>query len=129
MQGIVKWPQVRINLTLQITGKKAQLLSRFDRRTGQNNPAYFVIPERRDRHSHGQIGFACSGRSDAEGNHVLPDRVHIPLLSKCLGLHRTSADGMADIIPVKLYNRLRIVLHRERQDIVNVLLCNLVPPA
>ena len=100
IECIVERTQVRVDLALQIAGQKAELLACFDRRSGQNNALHLVIFKSGNRHCHRQVGFACSGRSQTEYDHLFPDRIHILLLSERFGLYRFSAHGVADEIAV-----------------------------
>ena len=98
ISSIIKWSQIRINLTLQITWQKSQLLSRLNRRSGENDPSHLAIFKRLDSHSHSQISLTCSCRTDTKHHHLLADRVHIIFLSHGLWLYRSAVNGMADHI-------------------------------
>ena len=44
-QAVVQRAQIRVYLALQIAGQKAQLLACLDRRTGQDDAGYLLVPE------------------------------------------------------------------------------------
>jgi hypothetical protein len=86
-------PQVGIDLLVQRAGQEAQVLARFDRRPGQDDPVDLLALQRLDRLGHGQVGLAGAGRADAEDDRVLVDRVHVPLLVQGLGPDRLAPVG------------------------------------
>lgn len=58
-QSVKERAKVRIDLFLQITGKEAQLLTGFDRRTDENDALDVMISERKGGECDSQIGLAC----------------------------------------------------------------------
>ena len=82
---VVQRAQIRHDFFVKIAGQKTQRFAGFDRRTGQNDATDLFLVQRRDRHRHGQIGFARAGRADAERDVVLADGIEVFFLADGLG--------------------------------------------
>ena len=126
IQGIVQGTQIRVYLTLQITGQKAQLFSGFNGRSGQDDTAHLVVLKSGDRHGHGQIRLTGTSRSQSEYDHVFPDGIHISLLPQGLGLDRLSADGMADAVRIHLHQFFLLVFFSHFNGIIHALFFDLI---
>ena len=122
IKGIVERAQIGIDFTLQIAGKKAELLTRFHRGTRENNALAVSVSEGAYRHGHREIGFSGTCRAYAEGNHALPYAVHIFLLSEGLRLHRPTGGRAADELPVDFEYLLLALRKREGERVVDRLL-------
>ncbi len=95
IQSVVKRTQIGIDLALEVARKESQLLACLNGRSGKNDPGNLLIAKSSYCHSHGKIGFAGSGRSHAEHDHLLTDLFHIILLSESLGLDGSPLYGVA----------------------------------
>ena len=124
IEGIVERSKIRIHLALQVTGKETQFLSGFYGRPGHDDPGHFLIPECSDRHRHGKLGLARSGRADPECDHVVPDGIYIFLLAVGLGADRLAADRMTDDIAIDLGDAAVMVFQCQGQIIIHDLFCN-----
>ena len=86
VERVVQRPQVRVHLLLQIARQESQLLAGFDRRPREDDAAHALRQQKRHGLRHRQVRLAGAGRSDAEDDVVLLDRVEIaPLVD---GLRR-----------------------------------------
>ena len=123
----VQRPQIGIDLTLQIAGKKAELFTRFYGRSCHDDPLDLLVLKRGDRHRHGKKSLSCSRRSVREYDEVVPDGIYVLFLSQCLGLDRLSADCVADDIFVKIRQPagIRLVLHLD--GVIYALVLDLAP--
>ena len=63
LQGIVERLQVRIEFVFHLSGQESQLLTRFHRRTAQDNLAHFLILQGFHGKGNGHKGFSRSGRT------------------------------------------------------------------
>ena len=124
IEGIVERSKIRIHLALQVTGKETQFLSGFYGRPGHDDPGHFLIPECSDRHRHGKIGLARSGRADPECDHVVPDGIYIFLLAVGLGADRLATDRMTDDIAIDLGDAAVMVFQCQGEIIIHDLFCN-----
>jgi hypothetical protein len=91
---------------LKIAGQKPQRLTRFDRRSSENNAIDLLFLQGGDGHRHCQIGLAGASWPNPEDHVVLLDRVEIISLPKGAGDNRwfarrsnnLSRDKIAQII-------------------------------
>ena len=90
-KGVVERTHVRIDLFLEGAGQKAQVLPRLDNRTRQDQTAHLVALERGNGERHGQIGLTGTGRTQAKGDGMRANGIHIALLPKRLGTNDTTA--------------------------------------
>src|SRR5687768_17633413 len=58
VERVVERPQVRVHLLLQIAGKEAELLTRFDGRTRQDDAAHLLCEQVAHRLRHREVGLA-----------------------------------------------------------------------
>jgi len=72
--------QVGIDLLLQRAGEKAKPFAGFDRGARQDDAVDLLIQQRRDGHSHGEVGLARAGGTDAKDHVVLLDGFEIAAL-------------------------------------------------
>ncbi len=80
-QRVIKRPQIRVDLLLQVAGQKAEPLAGFDRGPCQNYSADLLFIQGVDRHRHCQKALACPGYPDPKHQIVRSDRVQIfPLI-------------------------------------------------
>ena len=121
-QAIIQRPQIGVYLLLQVTGQKAQLLTRFHRRAGQNNAGDLFSLEGLYRHGNGQIGLAGTRRADTEGNGIGTDGAQVFLLSQRFGTDRASLDRDSNkILGQLLYPLLRAIV-RQTDAVVHSLI-------
>ncbi len=80
-----KRAQIRHDLFVKIARQKAKRFAGLHGGAGENNARNLAFAQRRQRHRHGQIGFARAGRADAEGHVVLADRIEVFLLADRFG--------------------------------------------
>ena len=90
-KGVVERTHVGIDLFLKSTGQKAQILPRLDNRTRQDQTAHLVTLERGNGERHGQIGLTGTGRTQAKGDGMQANGIHIALLPERLGTNDTAA--------------------------------------
>ena len=90
-KGVVERTHVGIDLFLKGTGQKAQILPRLDNRTRQDQTAHLVTLERGNGERHGQIGLTGTGRTQAKGDGMRANGIHIALLPKRLGTNDAAA--------------------------------------
>ena len=69
----------------KISGQKAEVFASFDGGTGEYDAANFVVEQSGDGFSHGEVGFAGSGGTDAEGDAGALECVDIALLAEGAG--------------------------------------------
>ena len=74
---VVKRPQIRVDLVLQIAGQKTEPFAGFDRRTRQDNAADLLLEQSIDRHRNCQKDLAGAGDADAENQIVVRNCVKI----------------------------------------------------
>src|SRR5437660_11279981 len=65
-KSIIEWPQVRIDLLLEIAGKKAELLASFDGRPREHDAVDLLLHQGLHRHSDSEIRLAGYRRANAE---------------------------------------------------------------
>ena len=104
VERVVDRAHVRIDLRLKIPWQEAELLSGLDRRTGQDDALHFLLTKGRDGHRHTEVGLTGTRRTDAEGDHVLADRIHVVLLAEGLRLHRLAQCGAREDILIDLHH-------------------------
>ena len=102
VERVVDRTHVRIHLRLEITRQEAELLTGLDRRTGQDDALHLLLTEGRDGHRHAEVGLTGTRRTDAEGDHVLTDRIHVVLLAEGLRLDRLAQCGACEDVLVDL---------------------------
>ena len=124
IQCVIKRTQIGIDLALEIARKESQLLACLNGGSGKNDPGNFLIAKSSYCHSHGKIGFAGSGRSHAEHDHLLTDLFHIILLSESLGLDGSALYGITDKILVDLLHHGADLLHGKGKCVIHILLCD-----
>ena len=91
---------------------------------------HFPVLKRLDGHGHGQVGLAGARRADAQGDGVLLDSVHIPLLAQGLGLDGLALGGDAEHIPGDVVDVLLVARLHQIDDVADVLLGDgLLPPS
>ena len=113
IQRVVERPQIRVNFTLQVARQETEFFTRLNRRTRQDNTAYLIVSECRDRHRHRKVRFSGSGRADAEDDHLFPDRIHVRFLTECFRFDRTACDRVADAVTVDFSKAASAVLHNK----------------
>jgi len=79
-QRVIKRPQVRIDLVLQIAGQKAQPLAGLDRGTREDNAAHLFFEQCIDGHSDGEKAFTSTRDPNTEDEIVRGYGVEIPSL-------------------------------------------------
>ena len=121
VQSVIQWPQIGVNLVLQIAGQKAQALPGLHRRSGQNDPVHSPLPESGYGGGHSQVGFAGTGRTHTHGDGVLLDGLHILLLAYGLGLDGLALGRNTDHITGHLGN-LVVISRLDQGDEVSDLL-------
>src|SRR6202035_3804327 len=80
MKRIIKGPHVGIDLLLKRAGEKAEAFTCFHRGARQDDAVYLLREQRGNSHSHGQVGFSVSSRSDGEHHVVTFERFDITAL-------------------------------------------------
>ena len=90
-KGVVERTHVGIYLFLKGTGQKAQILPRLDNRTRQDQTAHLVTLERGNGERHGQIGLTGTGRTQAKGDGMRANGIHVALLPERLGTNDAAA--------------------------------------
>src|SRR6266540_3581196 len=75
----------------QGAGEEAELLSRLDRRAGEDQAVHLLGQQGLHGDGHGQVGLAGAGGADAEDDRVGADRVDVLLLPDRLGLDGAAA--------------------------------------
>ena len=93
IKSIIKRPQIRIYLTLQISRQKSEFLSGLNSRSCKNNPVYGTVFKSLYRHSHSQICLTRTGRSYTEDYHLVSYKIHILLLTQSLRLYRLAQNS------------------------------------
>ena len=84
-ERIIERPQIRIDLRIHIAGQESQLLARFNRRAGEDDPAHLLRDEERNGLSHREVGLPGARRSDPEDDVVGIDGVQVAPLVDGLG--------------------------------------------
>ena len=130
IESVIERTQIRINLALQISRQKAQLLPGFNGRTGQYDPVHLVGLKGCDCFRHGKIGLAGTGGTHAENDHLVVNGLHIFLLSHGLWLHRLAHDRMTDDIAVQLRHGLHRgrLGHGQRKSVIDILFRDHIAP-
>ena len=80
IQRIVERLHIRIDLVLHITREEAELFTRFDRRTGQDNLIHVALNEHGHADSNREIGFTRARWADAKRKFVFEQVLDIGLL-------------------------------------------------
>src|SRR5258708_3876871 len=81
-QRIVKRPQVRIDFLLQISGKKAELFTGFNRRARQHYAIHLLLHQRLDGHRYAQISLAGTRGADPKHDVFLLNRLDVTTLHR-----------------------------------------------
>ena len=92
LQRIVKRLHVGIELLLEVSRQKAQVLPRLDRRTRQDDAPDLLVLQGAHRECHGRIGLSRTGRPHGEDHVVLPDLLHHLALVDRKGLDQPSGN-------------------------------------
>ena len=108
IKRVVERAQVRVDLLREVAGQKAEPLARFDGGPGQDQPLDGFPLQSIDRTGHRQIGFAGTGRAQAEGDVVLENLAQILALARRAALqvlaprlqHRRLVVGIAARSPL-----------------------------
>ena len=119
VQRVVQGPQVRVHLLLQVAGQKAELLAGLHRRPRQDDAAHLLLQQVRHGLRHGEVGLARAGRTDAEDDVVLVDRLQVAALVDALGRdlafaggdHRAAHQEVAQLDVAVVRHQLRGRLH------------------
>ena len=90
-KGVVERTHVGVDLFLKGTGQKAQILPRLDNRTRQDQTAHLVTLERGNGERHGQIGLTGTGWTQAKGDGMRANGIHVALLPERLGTNDAAA--------------------------------------
>ena len=85
VQRILERAKVRRDFFVKIARQKTQRFAGLHGGTRQNNSRHLAVPQRRERHRHGQIRLARARRSDAERHVVGADGVEIFFLADGFG--------------------------------------------
>src|SRR5205814_6824318 len=93
VQGVVKWPHVRIDFLLQRARQKSQPLTRFHRGARQDDAVYLLGKQRAHGHGYGDVGLPGSAGADAEHHVVLLDLFHVAFLTGVLRRDLLFAEG------------------------------------
>ena len=80
VQRVIERPQIGVHLLLQVTGQKAQALTGFHRRSGEDDPLHLALLQAAHRLHHRQKGFAGAGRAQRQGEVVALHRLDVLLL-------------------------------------------------
>ena len=121
-ERVVERAEVGINLALQVAGQKAEPLARLDRGARENDAVDLPLAERRDRGGDGEIGLARASGTDADGDGILRNGVHILLLPDGLGLDGAALGADADDVLRQLADLLLLSRAGQSDDIADVLL-------
>ena len=97
-KGVVERTHIGVDLFLEGTGQKAQILPRLDNRTRQDQTAHLVTLERGNGERHGQIGLTGTGGTKAKRDGMRADGIHVALLAERLGANGTTAIRKQHII-------------------------------
>ena len=108
MQGVIQRSEVRIDLRLKITRKKAELLSRFHCGPRQDDAVDLLILESEHRHGDGEIGLSRARRADAENQFVLFQRLYIALLAERFALDLPPAARNGDHVAHDLLDEIDV---------------------
>ncbi len=91
VEGVVKRPEVGIDLLREIAGQEAQLLAGLHRRAHQDQARDAMLLERLNRAGHGEVGLSRARRADAEVDVVCGDALEIEPLIGAAGPHDPAA--------------------------------------
>ena len=97
-KGVVERTHVGVDLFLEGTGQKAQVLPRLDNRTRQDQTTHLMTLERGNGERHGQIGLTSTGRTQAKRDGMRADGIHVALLAERLGANGATAIRKQHII-------------------------------
>ena len=93
VKGVVEGTKIGVNLGLQITRQKAELLPCLDCGTGEDDSVYLTATKSRYRHCDGKISFSGTRRSDTKGDSIRVYCLYIVLLSYRLRLYGLTLGG------------------------------------
>jgi hypothetical protein len=85
--------QVRVDLLVQGPREEAEPLPGLDGGPGEDETVHLARPERTHRRTHREVRLARAGRTDAERDRVLRDRVEVAPLADGLRADRAAAVG------------------------------------
>ena len=80
VERVEQRPQVRIDLREQVAREEAELLTRFDRRPREDDPADLALRQRGHGERHREVGLAGPRGADAERDRAAANRVDVVLL-------------------------------------------------
>ena len=105
-------------------------MDKSHRRTGEDDAADLLIAEGTHCHCDCKVGLSGTGRSDAEGDGVVLDRIGVFFLPQRFGLDRFAFDRHSDTAVVHLHHALLAALFHQCDYIADILfrqgpvLCN-----
>ena len=98
MQGVVERTQIGIDLRHHVARQEAQALACLDRRAGEDDALDLAGLQSPNRHRNGEPRLAGTRRTDAEGDHVVRDRLDVRLLTRRLRPDHPSLVGAKDVV-------------------------------
>ena len=111
---------------MQIARQEAQPLPCLDRGPRQDDAVDLFGTEGRDGLRHSEIGFAGTGRADADGDGILFNGLEIFLLTERLGLDRAALRRHADDVLGDLADLILVSGLDERDEIAHLLRVDLL---
>ena len=79
VQGVVERTQIGIDLRHHVARQEAQAFACLDRRAGEDDALDLAGLQSPNRHRNGEPRLAGTRRTDAEGDHVVRDRLDVRL--------------------------------------------------
>ena len=96
VKGIIKRPQVGVDLGHEVPGEEAEAFAGLDRGAGHYYPVYGFGLQGLHGQRHGQIALPRAGGADAEGHDIGTNGIDVALLAAGLRPHRAAPGGAED---------------------------------
>ena len=121
-QRVVERTEIRVDLALQITRQKSELLTRLNSGTREDNAVDLLASESCDSHCDREVGLARTRGAYADGDRVLGDHAAVALLADGFRLYRLALRCDADAVARELLDLLLAALADKRDAVADILL-------
>lgn len=121
LQRIVERAQVRVDLVLQVARQEAETLTSLDSRARQDDAPHLLVAQGRDSHDDSQVRLARAGRSDAERDGIVADRIEVEPLPQRLGAHMAAARSHEDRVAEERVQCLALAAAHETDAVADLM--------